>query len=122
MDNDQTPSYPASYAGVIAVGSSDQNDERSSFSNYGVKSVEVYAPGTAIYSTFPNGQYRVMSGTSMATPQVSGALALALSVKKDLTREQATDDLCRSTAAILIDSSKCGRMDVGDFVKRVSLR
>lgn len=122
LNNDVSPNYPANYAGVISVGSTDSTDRRSSFSNYGASTVEVFAPGTAILSTYPGGTYKSLSGTSMATPQVSGALALALSVKPDLTREQAADDLCASAVGILTDRSECGRMDVGALVERVSGR
>jgi subtilisin family serine protease len=122
MNNDSSPNYPAGYAGVVSVGSSDEYDQRSSFSNYGATSVYVFAPGSTILSTYPNGQYRVMSGTSMATPQVSGALALAFSAKPGLTRSQALSDLCASSIDRLTDVSKCGRIDVGAFVRRAAAR
>ncbi len=121
-DIDGSPSYPASYANVIAVGSSDSMDAKSSFSNFGSRSVEVFAPGSSIYSTYPNGQYRVMSGTSMATPQVSGAIALAASVRTGITRAEVLEDLCASSVNRLTEYSKCGRMDVAGFIRRVSTR
>ena len=119
-DTDSAPDYPANYPGVISVGSSDGSDLKSSFSNYGKTSVAVFAPGTAILSTYPGGTYKVLSGTSMATPQVAGALALALSLKPSITRDEATSDLCQSAAPVLSDVSKCGRMDVGAFIQQVS--
>jgi subtilisin family serine protease len=119
-DNDSVANYPANYANVISVGSSDGSDSRSSFSNYGRSSVEVFAPGTSIYSTFPGGQYRSMSGTSMAAPQVSGALALAVSVRPSISRAEATADLCDTSLRTLSDFSKCGRMDVGAYIRRVA--
>ncbi len=121
-NNDGSPTYPADYAGVISVGSSDSMDQKSSFSNYGKSSVDIFAPGTAILSTYPNGQYRVLSGTSMATPQVSGAIALALSLNSSLSRNQIVQDLCASAVGRLLDFSRCGRMDVGDFVRGVVSR
>jgi subtilisin family serine protease len=122
LDNDAEPNYPANYPNVLSVGSSDSADRKSSFSNFGATTVHVFAPGSAILSTYPNGQYRTLSGTSMATPQVSGALALAVSLRPNLDRKDLIDDLCRSTVARLTSESECGRMDVGDFVARVNRR
>jgi len=57
MDNDKTPSYPASYEleNIISVAASDENDNFATFSNYGLASVDVMAPGVNIYSTVPAG-------------------------------------------------------------------
>jgi subtilisin len=63
--------YPAAYPEVMAVSSTDSNDNLSSFSSQGPE-VEIAAPGTDIYSTVPSG-YDTFSGTSMACPHVSGA-------------------------------------------------
>lgn len=67
--------YPAKYSSVIAVGAVDSTKTRASFSSTGNK-LEVSAPGTNIMSTYLNGTYVEMSGTSMATPFVAGDLAL----------------------------------------------
>jgi len=77
-NNDNTPIYPASYEidNIISVGSSDHNDQLSSFSNYGLMTVDLLAPGSDIYSTLPNNQYGSLSGTSMAAAHVSGVAAL----------------------------------------------
>jgi subtilisin family serine protease len=80
-DNDITPSYPASYAAVnvVAVAATDSTDSLASWSNWGKTTVNLAAPGVNIYSTIRNGGYAYYSGTSMATPHVSGAALLILS-------------------------------------------
>jgi subtilisin family serine protease len=84
-DNDNTPSYPSSYpnANIIAVASITSSGSMSSFSQWGATSVDIGAPGSGIYSTVPvkSGKnvvsgYASYSGTSMATPHVTGAAAL----------------------------------------------
>jgi hypothetical protein len=80
-DNDALPSYPASYDNdnIIAVAATDHNDRLAGFSSYGLNSVDVAAPGVNILSTIPGGGYDSYSGTSMATPYVSGLAALLMS-------------------------------------------
>ncbi|MGI6595613.1 MAG: S8 family peptidase [Candidatus Ratteibacteria bacterium] len=77
-NNDVSPIYPASYSlpNIISVASSNNNDERSGFSNYGRASVHIAAPGSLIYSTIPSENYGYKSGTSMAAPFVAGIAGL----------------------------------------------
>ncbi len=70
--------WPAAYPNAIAVASTDHNDEKSSFSNYG-SWVDISAPGSDIASCAPDNGYQYMSGTSMACPHVSGVAALVVS-------------------------------------------
>ncbi len=91
--------YPARFGSVIAVGSIDENNKLSSFSDYG-REQEIVAPGENILSTYPGGSYKSLSGTSASTPQVSGVAALILSMNPDLSNrdirkilQQSADDL-----------------------------
>ena len=89
-NNDSTPSYPASYevANVISVAASDNKDQMAYFSNSGVRTVHVAAPGVDIYSSVPGSKYQKMSGTSMATPHVAGLAALVKAGIPDATASQ----------------------------------
>lgn len=80
-NNDASPYYPSSYdvPNVIAVAATDHNDNLAYFSSYGANTVDLTAPGVDTYSTTPGNSYGIKSGTSMATPHVSGAAALLLS-------------------------------------------
>ncbi len=80
-NNDLTPEYPASYSlpNIISVATTDQNDRRASFSNFGLNSVHVAAPGVYILSTGLQNSYsdkEFSIGTSMSTPHVSGLAGL----------------------------------------------
>ena len=87
-DGAENVSYPAAYDSVIAVGSVDSSETRSSFSNYGPE-LDVMAPGSDIYSTTPGGTYETMSGTSMASPHVAGVVGLIRSADPDVSVDEA---------------------------------
>ncbi|MFN8606479.1 MAG: S8 family peptidase [Vulcanimicrobiota bacterium] len=89
-DNDKSPHYPSSYdlPNNVAVAASDRNDQRASFSCYGAKSVDIAAPGKDIYSTIPGGKYGTKSGTSMATPHVTGVAGLVVSMNPELSNDE----------------------------------
>ena len=78
INNDQTPFYPCNFglSNIICVAATTSNDDRASFSNYGRRTVHIGAPGNEILSTTLNGTYATLSGTSMATPHVTGTAAL----------------------------------------------
>ncbi len=108
LNLDQEPSYPASYkvANVIAVSAIDNKGLLASFSSFGKKSVHVAAPGVDIVSTTPTG-YNSWSGTSMATPHVSGIAALLLSSEPLLTPSDIKDRLISTSKPL---SSLKGRV------------
>lgn len=98
IDNDVNPHYPSNYenASVLSVASTNQTDDISWFSHWGLTSVDMGAPGTAILSTTPGESYASYSGTSMATPHVAGAAALVLSINPELSTQELKDLLMSS--------------------------
>ncbi|SEH85460.1 S8 family serine peptidase [Epilithonimonas hominis] len=86
---------------MIVVGSNtnDANALKSSFSNYNKKMVDVFAPGSEIYSTVPDGKYEYLQGTSMASPVVAGASAVLLAYMPNLKPEQIIESLVNTTNA-----------------------
>jgi len=97
-DNDKRPHYPSNYdlPNVISVAALDRTDQLASFSNYGAKTVHIAAPGKDIISCWLNDDYRGASGTSMATPHVSGVAALILSQSPNLSVQKLRERLLSS--------------------------
>jgi subtilisin family serine protease len=96
--NDKTPHYPSNYdlPNVVSVAALDRNDQLASFSNFGIKTVHIAAPGKDILSTWLSDDYREASGTSMATPYVSGVAALILASEPSLSVEKLRERLLKS--------------------------
>lgn len=83
--------FPAAYAGAFAVASTDYNDKKSHFSNFGPW-VDISAPGSSVLSTTINNDYTVDYGTSMACPHVSGVAALIASISNGLLSNMQVQD------------------------------
>jgi subtilisin family serine protease len=101
-NNDRLPHYPSNYdlPNVLAVAALNRQDGLARFSNFGARSVHIAAPGAEILSTWPNNQYEEHSGTSMATPEVSGVAALVLAANPNMTVEELRARLLESVDKI----------------------
>ena len=94
-DNDKRDNFPSNYDldNIVAVAAIDHNDTKARFSQYGEKNVDVSAPGVDIYSTINGGGYASYSGTSMATPHVSGGAGLIMSQYPEMSNAEIKDRL-----------------------------
>ena len=107
QNNDANPRYPTGYStapqtgweAVVSVASITSSGTLSSFSNFGAASVDIAAPGSSIWSAISNGGYGAFNGTSMATPHVTGALALYASLFPNATSIQIREALLGSANA-----------------------
>jgi subtilisin family serine protease len=127
-NNDTTPYYPCCYSNsnVISVAAITSSGALASFSNYGATTVDIGAPGNAVYSTIPKSSgflktisaYSSYSGTSMATPHVTGAAALYASTHPGATAAQIKAVILGSAVSTPSLSGKCvsgGRLNVSSF-------
>jgi len=120
-----TDSYKSMTCGLkepnlLCVASSTENDARSSFSNYGKDYVHVFAPGSDILSTIPNGRYAEYSGTSMACPHVSGLAALIMTMRDNMSAHevrQLIEANVRVKAEYANFVSSSGLIDAGATIK-----
>ena len=131
-NNDVTASYPSNYSCtktalntvrtwdcVVAVASINSVGARSTFSSYGATTVDLGAPGEGIISTVPNNSYANYSGTSMATPHVTGAIALCESANPAITPEQIRSALLSTAVPTTSLAGRVvtgGRLDVSALV------
>ena len=124
LNNDVQATYPANYSttamagyeAVVSVASLTNTGGLSSFSNYGATTVDIAAPGSSIYSTLPGGRYGSYSGTSMAAPHVTGAVALYAAENPNASAAEIRAALLSSAAATpslggLVATG--GRLDIG---------
>ena len=104
--NSQKPAaiFPAAYRKVIAVASTEQNQQRFYQSNFGA-SIDIGAPGNVILSTQIDNQYRLLTGTSMASPHVAGIAALLLAKRPALTHEEVRDILINTADPVYQEDS-----------------
>ena len=127
VNTDTTANYPsnlstmagAGYDAVVSVASLTSSGALSSFSDYGAATVDLAAPGSSIYSTLPGGGYGTYSGTSMATPHVTGAVALYASANPTASAAQIKTALLASTdstASVNGLTLTGGRLDVGNLL------
>ena len=126
-NNDVNANYPsnisttttAGYEAVIAVASLTASGRLSSFSNFGATTVDLAAPGSSIYSTLPGGTYGSYSGTSMATPHVTGAAALYAALHPTASAAQIQQALLASaapTTSLTSVTASGGRLDIGTLM------
>lgn len=132
QNNDTTASYPSNYQCtrggtrgwdcVIAVAAITSSGAKASWSNYGKITVDLGAPGSGIYSTLPGKQgassYGSYSGTSMATPHVTGGIALYAAsrpLSSPAQRRQAIMDYAKPTQSLANITATGGRLDVSGF-------
>ena len=130
-NTDITPTYPANYAfeNIVSVAATTNIDSLANFSNYGVNSVDIGAPGVGIYSTIPvaggvccfgQSGYALLDGTSMAAPHVSGAAALLLANNPALSSAEIKDRIILAsdlTPGLVGLTSGGGRLNIASALE-----
>lgn len=115
INNDTTPTYPASYdcKNIISVANLTPTGTLNSSSNYGLKSVDIAAPGTCIYSTITDNNYDYFTGTSMSAPMVAAGLAEIYSYNTDISMLQASKILLKTAKPV---SALSGKISTGGML------
>ncbi len=124
-NNDRTPSYPANLSddSVIAVAATNHSNRLAAFSNYGSTTVDLAAPGVGILSTVPGGGYASFSGTSMATPYVTGTVALMAAANPRATAAEIRSALLATVTPVAALSGKVatgGLLDAAAAVRAIT--
>lgn len=124
VNNDKVPHYPSnqfldgtSSSNWIEVGASSYSNNVASFSNYGKKVVDLFAPGVAIYSTAPGNKYRNLQGTSMAAPVAAGVATLLRSYFPELSAAQVKNIMMKSVVKMPDKVELPGKEDKAKMVK-----
>ncbi len=134
QDNDTTDNFPndmytkkclfwkkqKNFKNWIEVGALNWKEGEESvapFSNYGIKNVDIFAPGMAIYAPVPDDEYMNLQGTSMASPVVAGVAALVRSYYPSLTAQQVKEIIMQSSDKRMIKVKKPGTDEIVDFSK-----
>ena len=121
-NNDRRPHFPSNYnvPNVISVAALDRSDNLATFSNFGANSVAIAAPGVDILSTWLGNEYEEKSGTSMATPVVSGVAALIVSENPRISVDDLKKRILDSTDPIVALKGKTatgGRINAAKALK-----
>jgi len=122
-NNDVSPKYPASFdsESLLVIASTTNSGSLSTFSNIGLKTVDVAAPGSNIYSTINGGKYGMASGTSMASPNTTGVAAMILGYYPKLTAVQLKNVLMKSVTSVAAFKSQIvsgGRVNMKTAIEK----
>lgn len=120
-NNDVQPFYPANInsANIVSVGASDNQDNMAGFSCFGATTVDLFAPGVDVLSTLPGNNYGFASGTSMAAPHVTGAIALLWDNAPTMTYQQVIARLLATVDTKPAFNGKCvtgGRLNLNKLL------
>jgi len=115
-NTDNVPQYPSAYdlPNIISVAATDKSDALASFSNFGMVSVDLAAPGLSVLSTTPNNTYSFFSGTSMATPHVAGAATLLIAKYPTLTVNEVKWRILAGVDNVALPVGTGGRLNINN--------